>query len=238
MFPCRHRAYGLLRQSAPRLVPRSSPQHQVGAGGGQPLRGEGPSRRSLCVSVPACLDLSPGGPCGACTRFFPHDSGLPPVRTGSALPHVRTATSVRHPFRGCSHARMVRPAGVLTTPVAPTATDTSGGQPWFFRPSLSWVVPSPRPGYATRLNRAIDGRGTFTLLDTQPVVRPGPRVMCAFPQGAPHAYWITSVAWNRSIGGMVIPRALAVLRLMTNSNCMACSTGRSAGFTPRRILST
>ena len=47
----------------------------------------------LCTSVPACLDPSPGSSCGARTRFFPHDSGLPPVRTGSALHHVRTATS-------------------------------------------------------------------------------------------------------------------------------------------------
>jgi hypothetical protein len=40
---------------------------------------------------------------------------------------------------------------------------------------------------------------------------------------------ITSVAWNRSVGGIVIPRALAVLRLITNSNVMACSTGTSIG---------
>jgi hypothetical protein len=157
-----------MRQSSTLLVPRSYPQHQVCAGCCQPLLGEGPSRRYLCVSFPACLDLYPGGSCGAPTRFFPHDSGLPPVRTGSALHNVRTATSVRRPFRGCSHSLMFRPAGLLTTPVAPTATDTSVWQPWFLRPSLSWFVTSPRPGYAIRLNRAIDGIGTFTLLDTQP----------------------------------------------------------------------
>ncbi len=37
---------------------------------------------------------------------------------------------------------------------------------------------------------------------------------------------------------MVRPRAWAVLRLMTSSNFVAWSTGRSAGFTPRRMLST
>jgi hypothetical protein len=113
----------------------------------------------LCTSFPACLDPYPGGSCGASTRFFPHDSGLPPVRTGSALHNVRTATSVRRVFRGCSHSRMFRPTGLLTTPVAPTATDVSVGQPWFLRPSFSWFVTSPRPGYACRPNRAIDGRG-------------------------------------------------------------------------------
>ena len=57
---------------------------------------------------------------------------------------------------------------MLTTQVAPTATVSAVGQPWFLRPSLSWFVTSPRPGYANRLNRAIDGIGTFTLSDVQP----------------------------------------------------------------------
>jgi hypothetical protein len=113
----------------------------------------------LCASVPACLDPYPGSSWSASTRFFLHDSGLPRVRTGSALSNIRTATSVRHLFRGCSHFFMFRPAGMLTTPVAPTATDTSVWQPWFLRPSLSWFVTSPRPGYACRPNRVIDGRG-------------------------------------------------------------------------------
>ena len=158
-LPHLHRSYGLMRQSSPLLMPRWYPQHQVCAGCCQPLLGEGPSRRCLCASFPACLDPYPGGSCGAHTRFFPHDNGLPPVRTGSALHHVRTATSVRRVFRGCSHSLMFRPAGLLTTPVAPTATDTSVWQPWFLRPSISWVVTFPRPGYACRPNRAIDGRG-------------------------------------------------------------------------------
>src|SRR5262249_42657774 len=39
-------------------------------------------------------------------------------------------------------------------------------------------------------------------------------------------------------GGIFRPRALAVLRLITNSNLVGCSTGRSAGLAPLRILST
>ena len=161
-LPHLHRSYGLMRQPFALLVSRSYPQHQVCAGCCQPLLGEGPSRRCLCASFPACLDLYPGGSCGACTRFFPHDSGLPLVRNGSALSKARTAISVRRAFRGCSHSLMFRPAGLLTTQVAPTATVSTVGQPWFLRPSLSWVVTSPRPGYANRLNRAIDGMGTHT----------------------------------------------------------------------------
>jgi hypothetical protein len=43
---------------------------------------------------------------------------------------------------------------------------------------------------------------------------------------------------NSSDCGIVSLRALAVLRLMTSSSCVGCSTGRSAGFAPFRILST
>ncbi len=50
-----------------------------------------------------------------------------------------------------------------------------------------------------------------------------------------------STTWSArpsSDGGIVRPRALAVLRLMTSSNFVGCSTGRSPGFVPLRILST
>jgi hypothetical protein len=104
-------------------------RHQVFAGCCQPLLGEGPSRRYLCASVPACLDPYPGSSCGACTRFFPHDIGLPLVRTGSALRKARTAISVRRPFRGCSHFLMFRPTGLLATQIAPTAMASAVGQP-------------------------------------------------------------------------------------------------------------
>jgi hypothetical protein len=53
--------------------------------------------------------------------------------------------------------------------------------------------------------------------------------------------WPYSITWSArpsSDGGIVSSRALAVLRLMTKSNLVGCSTGRSAGLAPRRILST
>ena len=49
---------------------------------------------------------------------------------------------------------------------------------------------------------------------------------------------ITSSAKTRSVGGIVIPSAWAVLRLRMSSKCMGCSMGRSAGLAPFRILST
>ncbi len=51
-------------------------------------------------------------------------------------------------------------------------------------------------------------------------------------------YSITSVARKTNEGGTVRPSALAVFMLMTSSNLVGCSTGRSEGLVPLRILST
>ena len=48
-------------------------------------------------------------------------------------------------------------------------------------------------------------------------------------------YSITSSAMASSPGGKLRPKALAVLRLITNSNLVDCMTGRSPGFSPLRI---
>src|SRR5215472_17487056 len=55
---------------------------------------------------------------------------------------------------------------------------------------------------------------------------------------APPDHSITSSARAMSVGGTSRPSALAVVRLMTRSNLVGCSIGRSAGLVPRRILST
>jgi hypothetical protein len=49
---------------------------------------------------------------------------------------------------------------------------------------------------------------------------------------------MTWSARSSSDWGIVRPSALAVLRLITNSNLVGCSTGRSVGFAPLMILST
>src|SRR5882724_312598 len=51
------------------------------------------------------------------------------------------------------------------------------------------------------------------------------------------AHWITSSARPSTDGGIVRPRASAVLGLMTSSNFVGCSMGRSAGLAPLRIKS-
>src|SRR3974390_2017795 len=52
----------------------------------------------------------------------------------------------------------------------------------------------------------------------------------------PHS--ITSSARASTDGGIVRPRAFAVLRLMTSSYLVGTCTGRSTGFSPFRMRST
>ena len=51
-------------------------------------------------------------------------------------------------------------------------------------------------------------------------------------------YSITSSARRSKEVGTARPSALAVFMLMTSSNLVGCSTGRSEGLVPLRILST
>src|SRR5215208_1106388 len=51
----------------------------------------------------------------------------------------------------------------------------------------------------------------------------------------PPLHSITSSAARSSPSGMVRPSALAVLRLITNSNLVGSITGKSLGLAPRRI---
>jgi hypothetical protein len=55
---------------------------------------------------------------------------------------------------------------------------------------------------------------------------------------SPIRYSISRSARSKIDGGIARPIALAVLRLMTSSNFVGCSIGRSPGFAPFRILST
>ena len=54
----------------------------------------------------------------------------------------------------------------------------------------------------------------------------------------PSSYLMTFSARMSTIGGIVKPSALAVFKLIISSNFVGCSTGRSAGLAPFRILST
>ncbi len=58
------------------------------------------------------------------------------------------------------------------------------------------------------------------------------------PQIAQPAYSITSSAMARSVGGIVRPSAFAALALITSSNFVARTMGRSAGLAPLRMRPT
>src|SRR5262245_15509047 len=62
------------------------------------------------------------------------------------------------------------------------------------------------------------------------------RLVCKRPIG--RRYSITSSARASSVAGTVMPSALAVFILMTSWKRVGCSTGKSAGWAPLRILST
>ena len=52
---------------------------------------------------------------------------------------------------------------------------------------------------------------------------------------APRNHSITSSARDEQVGGTVRPSILAVSWLMTSSNLVACTTGKSAGLAPLRM---
>jgi len=60
----------------------------------------------------------------------------------------------------------------------------------------------------------------------------------SFILAASGRYSITLSALANTLGGIVNPICFAALRLITNSNLLGRSTGRSPGFAPLRILST
>src|SRR3989442_8121334 len=62
--------------------------------------------------------------------------------------------------------------------------------------------------------------------------RRGEESHCASDKGAPIHHSITWSARESTDCGIVRPSAFAVLRLITSSNLVGCSTGRSAGFAP------
>jgi len=164
-LPC---YYGLLCPSAGLSPAMLVARRGVLAAWTTPGWSRGPARRYLCASFPACLDPYPGSAWSACTRYFPHAIGLPPVRTGSALSNVLYSDFSTARYFGAAVIHSCSGPQVCSPPRSLLPLRALVGQPWFLRPRLSWFVTSPRSGYANRPHRAIDGIRTFTLSDAQP----------------------------------------------------------------------
>lgn len=60
----------------------------------------------------------------------------------------------------------------------------------------------------------------------------------SIPVTRPSCHRITLSALANTLGGIVSPICLAAFRLIMNSNLIGCSTGKSAGLAPFKILST
>jgi hypothetical protein len=106
---------------------------------------------------------------------------------------------------------------------------------------------SDRKGSVSVLRRHVSGRrgsaDSGRSLDDDGAAGFGPkRKFDLTPLGArtgfAAAHSITSPARERIDDGIVRPNALAVLRLITRSNVVGCSTGMSAGLAPRKILTS
>ena len=87
------------------------------------------------------------------------------------------------------------------------------------------AVPVPREPDGRQLRRLLRARR-----ERPPAAAPPSSVM-----NSRRSHSITSSARASSVGGTSRPSAFAVLRLMTSSNLVDCTTGRSAGFSPLRI---
>src|SRR6266404_2562152 len=167
------------------------------------------------TTFPTCRAHYPGGSSGCACRLLPRSYSLPQMAGGSV-----SALSLSRPAQA---SLTLRPAGLLSRPKRPLSRGSSpSGYP-------------AEPLVSYRINRQLSGWilpplmirafGTHCQQETH-----------ALQQQHPHS--ITSSARASSVGGTVSLRALAVVRLMTRSNLVGCSTGMSPGFVPRKILST
>src|SRR6516162_6946379 len=82
------------------------------------------------------------------------------------------------------------------------------------------------------------GSNTIALLNHVPVGLSHERQLMTHSGHAATAHLITSSARSRNDSDIVRPSALAVLRLMTSSKLVGCSTGMSAGLFPCKTFCT
>jgi hypothetical protein len=107
--------------------------------------------------------------------------------------------------------------------------------------SRAGALAPPSAGRARRrmLNaRRVEGRPPAALVVTGTLGIVALARHADYDPRAPMTYSITRSAWRMSVRGIVRRSALAVFRLISNSNFVGCSTGRSAGLDPLRIRST
>jgi len=111
----------------PSRLLRSSLGRRIFAGCCQPLLGDGPSRRFLCVPFLGCPDSYPGSPNGALVHFFPFGIGLPHLLTrGSATAKLRSKQLHTDPDFGAIVIRILRASKSARHPDCPHSHDKRG----------------------------------------------------------------------------------------------------------------
>src|SRR5439155_24578797 len=99
-----------------------------------------------------------------------------------------------------------------------------------------WNCPAQDLGHCPRQGRAFVARlSRRSVLEGEARRRPAARGLGSNARAGRQS--MTSLERRKRSGGIVIFRARAVLRLITSSNLLARSIGKSAGFAPFRILS-
>ena len=89
-----------------------------------------------------------------------------------------------------------------------------------------------RLGHSRRVADVQDGSALSSTAEGRAV---GRRFSTVLEAEIDWLHSITSSAAASSVAGTVRPRVLAVLRLITSSNFVGCTIGRSAGFSPLRM---
>src|SRR6266478_7322465 len=110
---------------------------------------------------------------------------------------------------------------------------STGMSAWITRTSAIFIVP--------HYPCCEDGRQARSQREAQAHAFQSTAEVLAFPRAQPRIgirYSITRSARTSTEGGMASPSVLAVLRLISSSNFVGCSTGKSAALAPLRILST
>ena len=181
-------------------------------------------RRSR-VALRSCLDPCCGG---TCTRWesavmgcnFASEQKVVSLGVGKSQPQgpwARTVSSARSTPRSSANTNR-RARSSSSTPGAAAAPVS--------RSAIRSVLPSPHQT-RSRCRPRISDRSA-------PIFSPCGLIYMASLHKS--RYSMISSARASTDGGIVKPSAFAALRLMTNSNFVGRSTGRSAAFAPSRIL--
>jgi hypothetical protein len=147
---------------------------------------------------------------------------------------------VRYPIRGTLFGCC---ASAMTTTASSNTTNRIDKTLAFF---IAHIIRYVSRGTVLEETEIYDGRrqGFFEWLEIELIdalVRSLAGLSCRriqFNPSVARGYLITLSALASTFGGIVRPICLAVLRLMISSNFFGCSTGRSAGLVPFKILST